>query len=128
MELFTREQMEAYAKEQRRECYNAAVGIPVKTDVTEEQRTNYLFEQIFERQPPPLPEGIKIPEWVSVNDKLPLNGVSVLGAMDGLGVFLYTVHYDKKIAEFFPYGEAQPEYRITHWMPLPEFILNSLKK
>lgn len=67
-------------------------------------------------------------EWISVKDRLPNDGVSVLVTVDlkhrkFVGVFFHhkhPLHDEKKWI-----SESQPDYdygyeNVTHWMPLPE--------
>lgn len=57
-------------------------------------------------------------EWISVKDDLPKEDVYVLCAFKaGISCALGT--YSKSWGGFCLYGEAQPDYRITHWLPLP---------
>ena len=63
--------------------------------------------------------GVMVQEWISVEDRLPPNFISVLGYMTDAGDFppvreCYTVGN----AFFFPaLGEVHP---VSHWMPFPE--------
>ena len=62
--------------------------------------------------------GVTVQEWVSVNDRLPQNFVSVLGYMTDAGEFppvreCYTVGY----AFFFPaLGDVHP---VSQWCEMP---------
>jgi hypothetical protein len=51
-------------------------------------------------------------EWISVKDRLPEPGITVLGS-DGTNIAIVYMHKDKSW-EFVWMGP------ITHWMPLPE--------
>ena len=63
--------------------------------------------------------GVTVQEWISVNDRLPQNFVSVLGYMTDAGEFpqvreCYTVGN----AFFFPaLGDVHP---VSHWCEMPE--------
>jgi hypothetical protein len=57
------------------------------------------------------------PEWVPVSERLPEIGQYVQAAIKG-GVLLYSCVLEKNNT-WYGYGYAQPETRITHWMPLP---------
>lgn len=63
--------------------------------------------------------GVTVQEWISVEDKLPQNFVSVLGYMTDAGEFppvreCYTVGN----AFFFPaLGDVHP---VSHWCEMPE--------
>ena len=73
-----------------------------------EEATNYLIAH-----------GVTVQEWVSVNDRLPQNFVSVLGYMTDAGEFpqvreCYTVGN----AFFFPaLGDVHP---VSHWCEMPQ--------
>ena len=66
-----------------------------------------------------LGSGVTVQEWVSVNDRLPQNFVSVLGYITDAGEFppvreCYTVGN----AFFFPaLGDVHP---VSHWCEMPE--------
>ena len=66
-----------------------------------------------------LDSGVTVQEWISVEDKLPQNFVSVLGYMTDAGEFppvreCYTVGN----AFFFPaLGDVHP---VSHWCELPQ--------
>ena len=66
-----------------------------------------------------LRNGVTVQEWISVEDKLPQNFVSVLGYMTDAGEFppvreCYTVGN----AFFFPaLGDVHP---VSHWCELPQ--------
>ena len=63
--------------------------------------------------------GVTVQEWISVNDRLPQNFVSVLGYMTDAGEFpkvreCYTVGN----AFFFPaLGDVHP---VSHWCEMPQ--------
>ena len=63
--------------------------------------------------------GVTVQEWISVNDRLPQNFVSVLGYMTDAGEFpqvreCYTVGN----AFFFPaLGDVHP---VSHWREMPK--------
>jgi hypothetical protein len=63
--------------------------------------------------------AVTVPEWISVNDRLPQNFVSVLGYMTDAGEFpsvreCYTVGN----AFFFPaLGDIHP---VSHWCEMPQ--------
>ena len=63
--------------------------------------------------------GVTVQEWISVNDRLPQNFVSVLGYMTDAGEFpqvreCYTVGN----AFFFPaLGDIHP---VSHWCEIPQ--------
>lgn len=59
-------------------------------------------------------------KWISVKDShKPKDDESVLCAANGDGVLLSTCYYSAKRDAYTPYGEAQEDGRVTHWMPLP---------
>ena len=66
-----------------------------------------------------LSNGVTVQEWISVNDRLPQNFVSVLGYMTDAGEFpqvreCYTVGN----AFFFPaLGDVHP---VSHWCEMPQ--------
>ena len=66
-----------------------------------------------------LDSGVTVQEWISVDDRLPQNFVSVLGYMTDAGEFppvreCYTVGN----AFFFPaLGDVHP---VSHWCELPQ--------
>ena len=76
--------------------------------------------ELVERQADHLiANGVTVQEWISVNDRLPQNFVSVLGYMTDAGEFpqvreCYTVGN----AFFFPaLGDVHP---VSHWCEMPE--------
>lgn len=61
-----------------------------------------------------------MPEWISVDDKLPELGKEVLAYCAGR--FMEVARLDFKDGEkrFLCMWDSTALYRVTHWMPLPE--------
>ena len=66
----------------------------------------------------PLEQSEKKEEWVSVDERLPETQAWCLCAIKG-GVLVYACEYFHTIKQWYGYGDAFPETRITHWQPLP---------
>ena len=65
-------------------------------------------------------------EWISVEDRMPINTDNIL-AFNGYGgvgeydIMYYTVHSKiHKWAFYYDYDRSEEIVEITHWMPLPE--------
>ena len=67
-----------------------------------------------------LANGVTVPQWISVDDRLPEDGVRVLAAYDdgvvriGICRGYFPAVMSKKHEKAFGFAE------VTHWMPLPE--------
>ena len=67
-----------------------------------------------------LDHGVTVQEWISVDDRLPEDGVRVLAAHDdgvvriGICRGCFPAVMSKKHEKAFGFAE------VTHWMPLPE--------
>ena len=81
--------------------------------------TSLNFEQATHLADYLVKNGVTVQEWVSVDDRLPQNFVSVLGYMTDAGEFpqvreCYTVGN----AFFFPaLGDVHP---VSHWCEMPQ--------
>lgn len=78
---------------------------------------DFLLEVGFAEGAKWMQDQIK-PDWVPVAERLPEIGQYVQAAIKG-GVLLYSCVLEKNNT-WYGYGYAQPETRITHWMPLPD--------
>ena len=61
--------------------------------------------------------GVTMPEWISVEERLPDGGTYVLVTTDGVVAHAYR-HNDRFIA--FTAAGVATVGGVTHWMPLPE--------
>lgn len=68
--------------------------------------------------------GYRKQEWVSVEDKLPKEFVSVLGHMESEEPFP-TVRECYMVGRVFFFPALKDTRKITHWMPMPEFPKNN---
>ena len=81
-----------------------------------DDRLDYSFEDVADYL---ISNGVTVQEWISVDDRLPQNFVSVLGYMTDAGEFppvreCYTVGN----AFFFPaLGDVHP---VSHWREMPK--------
>ena len=81
-----------------------------------DDRLDYSFEDVADYL---ISNGVTVQEWISVDDRLPQNFVSVLGYMTDAGEFppvreCYTVGN----AFFFPaLGDVHP---VSHWCEMPQ--------
>lgn len=86
-----------------------------------EKRKHKIFTESLKRQKPYVEkEPVKIQsvnQWISVKDRLPDEGASVLICTDE-GIRSVSARYGNRF--FITIVEAFTEDTVTHWMPLPE--------
>ena len=81
-----------------------------------DERLDYSFEDVADHL---ISNGVTVQEWISVEERLPENFISVLGYMTDAGEFppvreCYTVGN----AFFFPaLGDVHP---VSHWCEMPQ--------
>ena len=62
----------------------------------------------------------RVPRWISVEERLPEDGVEVIVHSDRFGGSTHTAYYRHARQEWFEHNGVRLSQNVWHWMPRPE--------